>query len=206
MNKLFLELENNRRLRLGAWLIVGIIGFYGVLLLRDEARASMEQHDSTLKRYSRLKALIDQKQWLDRVESAKLMKVQMEGRLWQAGTPGLAQATFQDWLNQTLTLSGVSRSALTVTMPDEQTGESASADAKVGVTDSKPTGLWKIKARVELDFSPQSFYKLMAQLGSNEKMTVVESLTIHKEPSPRAEMVLIAYFQSSKGPAVAGSK
>lgn len=206
MSNLVTELRNNQRLRWGTWLILGIIWFYGVLVLRDEARASIEQHDSTLKQYTRLKALSTQRQWLDRAESAKLTKVQMEGRLWQAGTSGLAQATLQDWLNLTLTQSGVTRPALTVTIVDEKSGDVSGENAKAGSADPLTTDLWKIRARVEFDFSPPSFYKLMAQLGAYEKRTVVESLTIHKEPVPRADMVLVAYFQSAKGRPVAASK
>ncbi len=201
MNKLFSELQSNQRLRWGCWLILGILWFYGTLLLRDGAQAYVDQYGGTLKQYSRLTALAGQKQWLERGEAAKLLKVQMEGRLWQAGTPGLAQATFQDWMSQTLTQAGTTRPALTVTIFDEKSADVPGQNAKEGAGEPVLADLWKITARAEFDFSPPSFYKLMVQLGSNERRVVIESLTIRKEPAPRADIVMVAYFQKGKGQA-----
>lgn len=193
------EIRANPRLRWGLWLIAGILWLYAILVLRDVYREQSGRYASLLKKVATVQVQAGQKEWLDRVDPATLMKVQLESRLWQSGTVGLAQAAFQDWLNQALAQTAVSRPAVTLAADDyKPPARKADGATNDSAREAAPEGLWKVKAKVEFDFNPQSFTAFMARVGSHDRQIAVESLTIRKEPIPRVEAVLTAYFQTPK--------
>lgn len=198
------QIRNNPRLRWGIWLIFGILWLYAILVLRDQLGEKTEQYAGTLKKLARIQAEASQKDWLERVGPAKILRVQVESRLWQAGTSGLAQAAFQDWLNQMFLQAAVSRPTITLSALDEKVPEKADEAEKAGATAAVPDDLWKVKAKLEFDFNPPAFLSLMTLIGGYEKKTVFESLVIRKEPFPRVEAVVVAYFQKQKNPGNSG--
>jgi len=193
------QIRNNPRLRWGLWLIFGIFWLYAVLLLRDQFRDKSEQYANAVKKVERLQAEVRQKEWLERVEEARALKVQMESRLWQAGTSGLAQASFQDWLNQMFLQAAIGRSSMTLSAVEDKGSDMTDAGKKETVT---PEDLWKIKAKLEFDFNPAAFLSLMTQMVSHEKKTVFESLVIRKEPVPRVKQSWWRISRNRKPPAV----
>ena len=197
------QIRNNPRLRWGLWLIFGIFWLYAVLLLRDQFRDKSEQYANAVKKVERLQAEVRQKEWLERVEEARALKVQMESRLWQADSSGLAQASFQDWLNQMFLQAAIGRPSMTLSAVEDKGSGMTDAEKKETVI---PEDLWKIKAKLEFDFNPATFLSLMTQMVSHEKKTVFESLVIRKEPVPRVEAVVVAYFQKQKTPGSASLK
>lgn len=187
------ELKANPRLRLGLWLVAGIVWLYALLLLRDETSRVASEHHALAKKLSRVAATAGQTVWAARVEPARAMQVELEGRMWRESTIGLAQAALQDWLNQVVQQSALPRPFLTVSAQEEAAAEAPSpalSDTASAVADA-----WKVSAKLSFDFAPQNFYTLMEKLVGNDKQIVVESLTIRGAPVPRAEMVLVAYFQ-----------
>ena len=92
LKNFFNQLRNNPRLRWGIALIIGIAWLYAVLLLRDSLQEQTQQHRSAAQNITRLRVQLAQPEWAERVAPAKVMAVQLEGKLWQAATPGLAQA------------------------------------------------------------------------------------------------------------------
>lgn len=185
-------------MRWGLWLIFGILWLYAILLLRDQVSEKTDQYASIAKKVTRLQAEVQQQAWLDRVEPARMLRVQMESRLWQASTSGLAQAAFQDWLNQIFLQAAVGRPTITLSALDEKAPEKTDEVENNGESAAVPVDLWKVKAKLEFDFNPQAFLSLMTLIGEHEKKTVIESLVIRKEPFPRVEAVVAAYFQKQK--------
>jgi hypothetical protein len=57
--------------------------------------------------------------------------------------------------------------------------------------------LWKVRAKLEFDFTPPGLMNLLKQITVNPQQVVVESLNIRKEPVPRVDMVLVANFQKT---------
>ena len=186
------SVKDNPRLRLGLWLVVGIIWLYGVLLLRDEVRLATSEYEASAKKVARIEALSRQTEWMARAEPVQALQIELESRLWREGTIGLAQATFQDWLNQAVLQSGVNRAAVTVAAQEENTPEKSTTVKSDSGFDRE---LWKVSAKVGFDFIPKSLYALLGRLEGHDKQIIVESLVVRSLPSPRAEMVLVAYFQ-----------
>ena len=183
------QLRSNPRLRWGLWAIAAILWLYGILLLRDAMQEGAGQYESALKRAAALQAKGGEKAWLERAEQARLLRVELEARLWRATTPGLAQAGFQDWLNLALLQTGVGRPAITLAASgsgEKEAGDAASA--------GMPEGVWPVRAKLEFDFDPKAFLALTRRLAENPQKVTVESLSIRLEPIPRAEATLIAYF------------
>jgi hypothetical protein len=206
------QLRTNPRLRWGLALIVGIFWLYALLLMRDSLQEQTQQHRTTAQSVARLRAQLAQPEWTARVTPAKVMAVQLEGKLWQAPTPGLAQAAFQDWLNTTLMKAGVSKPQITVTVledapPNAPTqSKDASTSATSGTAPRAPSDLWKIKAKLGFDAPAAVLMTFLNSIEDHEKQIIVGALNVRKEPTPHAEMELFGYFQKHTAPATKPNK
>lgn len=198
------QLRDNPRLRWGLALIVGIFWLYAILLLRETLQEQEQQHLTVARSISRLRAQLAQPEWVTRVVPAKNMAVQMEVRLWQATTSGLAQAAFQDWLNAAMIKAGVTRPQITVTEIDEAVANAPNQNQGSGTT--TPADLWKIKAKLDFDFSAATLLNLMNQIENHDKQIIVGALGVHKEPMNHVEVELYGYFQKQNSPATKPNK
>lgn len=181
---MLVALRANSRLRWGAWAIAGILWLYAALVLRDQAQASAEAYLSAQKKIARVQDVLARTEWPERLEAARALRLDLEGRLWREATIGLAQASFQDWLNQTVQQAGLLKPNISVAAQETADGADSGAPA-----------LWKVSAKLGFDFSPKSFYPFLAKLATHEKRVMVESLAIRGAPVPRVELVVVALFQ-----------
>jgi len=169
------QLRQNPRLRWGVALIIGTCWLYGVLLLRGATLA-----------LARLSGQLTQTEWLARVTPAQTLAVQLEGKLWQAATSGLAQAAFQDMLNGAMANAAVPRPQISVTVVDDMA--------------ATPPDLWKVKAKLGFDFTAASLLALLQLLETHPKQIVVGSLGVNKDQPNRVDLELYAYFQKPTQP------
>lgn len=192
LSPIIAAINANSRLRLGLWLIVGIAWLYGLLLLREGTQHAAVEHQALARKVARVVAQAGQTEWPERIESAQALQLQMESRLWRESTLGLAQAAFQDWLNLAVQQANLTRSAVSVAAQEE----SASEKKTVSATETSPNSdIWKVSAKLSFDFTPKTLYALMGRLATHDKQIVIETLVIRGSPAPRAEMLLVAYFQ-----------
>ncbi len=202
MGDLFNQLRANVRLRIGVVLIIAMGWLYGVLTLRDEVNDQNQRFRSSTQAIGRLKAQLAQTDWGTRATTARALAVQLEGKLWQAPTPGLAQAALQDWLMKTMAKSGIANPQVTVAVvEDANPGNNASAppsDPAAPNDANDPADLWKLKAKLNFELNPPALMDFLAALETNAQQTTVRILTARKDPAPRVEMELMAYFQKQK--------
>lgn len=189
---LLAKVKDNPRLRLGLWLIVGIVWLYGVLLLRDASLLASSELAMLGKKVARLQAESAQTAWVTRVAPAEALQVNLESRLWREGTIGLAQATFQDWLTQGVQQANLARPVVTAASQEEATAEK---NASLNTAPALLNHLWRVSAKLGFDFTPQGLYAFLGRLEGHDKQVIVENLTIRGSPTPRAEIVVVAYFQ-----------
>ena len=192
MADLLNQLRANARLRMGLVLIIAIAWLYGVLSLRDEVQAQQQRFRSSHLAIQRLQAQLAEPEWPARASAARALAVQMEGRLWQAPTPGLAQAAYQDWLTLAMVKAGNSGPQITVTVVEEA---AAAQPTDAPAAPDALNDVWKLKAKVFFDFNPPALMDFLAALESHERQSIVRQLTLRREPSPKVEMELNAYFQ-----------
>lgn len=185
-------IRENPRLRIGIFVIFGILWFYGLLVLGEEVTLAGREHQTMARKLARLNAQATQTEWAARAGPTLAIQLDLESRLWREGTIGLAQAAFQDWLNQAMSQSGVTRTAAIVAAQEDSAVEKSGANT----TGADPTrDLWKVSAKASFDFTPKGLYTLLGRLEGYEKQITVESLIVRGSQVPRVEMVLVAYFQ-----------
>lgn len=188
VNGLTAELKANPRLRLGLSAIVGILWFYGLLALHDSVQAKRASYEAVSQRVLRMRDIAQQSEWPKRRDEARSLQVKLEHHLWRGSTLGLAQATFHDWLNQAAIQAKLTRVQLLVAGEGEPHRRT---DAPRGAMATK---LWKVSAKLAFDFDPRTFYPLLRRISNSERKVIIESLTIHRRPTPKAQLLLVAYF------------
>lgn len=196
ITSLVAKVQDNPRLRLGVFLIIGMFWLYGLLVLRDESRLAATEYQTVAKKVVRLQAEAKQTEWATRVEPVLALQLDLESRMWREGTIGLAQATFQDWLNQAVQQSNLVRAVVSVAAQEDNAQEKNTA---VKTLSAPNPDIWKVSAKIGFDFTPKGLYALIGRLEGNDKQIIVESLVVRTTPSPRADMVLVAYFQKPSG-------
>ncbi len=192
---LLAELKANPRLRWGLWAIVGVLWFYGVLALRDEVQRQSDTYLALSKRVMRIQGTATQSEWSNRVGDARSLQFNLESRLWRENTIGLAQATFHDWLNQLAQQANLTKVQLVVAAQDDESAGGKEPAGSDGSGTRIASDLWKVSAKLIFDFNPQDFYPLLRRISTHEKKVAVESLVIRSTPTPKAELMLVAYFR-----------
>lgn len=182
------EWRDNLRLRLAAWLVLAIVLAY-VLRFADVLRAELgETLAETARYHGQIERIVGQPQWPQRAQQAEAEAHAMEARLWRADSLGLAQASFQSWLEgqlQPFAIAGL----LTQVEP-------------ATVVQAKPD-FWQVPAQVRGEFEPDRFLRLLRALEGSERLVSVERLEIFPIAQDKRgfTLVLKAWFQrpSAKG-------
>ena len=164
------EWRDNRRLRYGVYLVVGIIWLYGILLLKDRVALTREAWQTAEARNIRARATATSADWLTRARDVAASIGEHELLLWREGSIGLSQAAFQENVTQSFARADiVTRSARVA----------AATDAPVSV---ELADLVTLRARAQVEFRPASFYPWLASLAKSREekraTMVIESLTI----------------------------
>jgi len=195
---LFSQLRDNHRLRWGVLLILSLFWLYAIILMQEALQETTQQYRSTTQSVTRLREQLAQPDWLARVTPARTMAVQMEGRLWQAPTPGLAQAAFQDWLGGALARAGATHTQITATVLEETADSVADPDRAQDAT--TPADLWQVRAKLGFDYNTAQLLNFLDQIESHDKLIVVTALKASQAPQSRVEMELTGYFQKQAVP------
>lgn len=194
-DKYIAEIRNNVRLRFLLAAVVAIVWLYSLINLRDLAIAKNTQFVGLERQIAKTKLQASEADWPQRLQTVKSLQLELEGRLWQNSTQGLAQAAFQDWLNQAAIRANLGRPSVTMLAVEEK-GDVGTADGASGAA-SPNLNLWKVRAKVEFDFTPPGLMNLLKQITMSPQQVMVESLNIRKEPVPRVDMLLVANFQKT---------
>lgn len=199
-DKLAAELGASRRLRLGLALIVAVLWLYGVLLLRDARDERTRGFRQASVQLARLQEAAGQTEWPQRLEEAKILQAALESGLWRGDSLGLSRAALQDWLAQQMKQAQVPRPLITLAAQEDDAagapgGAAPAGGAPAAEAAELAAGLWKVKAKLNFDFTAESLPLLLARLAAPSPRVTVESLRVVREPVARVEMVVVAYFQ-----------
>lgn len=181
-------LRNNPRLVFGLWMVVLTLWLYGLLDMREQFQREVQDYNGVVRKIRHIQANAAQKDWLQRKEDADRMLAGIESGLWRESTPGLAQAALNDWLTQAAQQAGIQNMQLAVALQP--------SSGKAQETNGQDPGVafWKVSTRLVSEFNPKTYYSLLEKIVSNNKLLKIESLTIRTAPSPKAELMLTAYF------------
>jgi hypothetical protein len=190
------DLASNARLRFLLLLALAIAWVWGIAALRSETlkrERTLTLENAELVRAQGEDVTVD---WTQRLDQAIGARNKAGDALWREPTYGLAQARFQDWVR-----SVVSKSPSIRKQSQVLTRESAVAtDIGLIPSDAVKPGetlndrFWVVRARVELDFSPQILNQFLSEVQASPKRVVVESLNVRRESPPLIQAVLVAHF------------
>jgi hypothetical protein len=183
LSQLLIEMRKNTRLRFGLWFIIAILITYVILVLNDYQVELKRDYQNALTRLNQLQALAQQTQWPERALQVQDLRTQLEARLWQANTKGLAQAIFQSWLQEEMFFAQVKQPRLKV--------ENA-------VEVPKNPNLWRVSAELKGIFVQKRFYSLLLEIAKSPRTIVTERLDIRQSSPPRFTLVLVAYFKKNE--------
>lgn len=184
LSNLIKELKDNVRLRIGLWLIIVLLLSYLVALLNQYQRQLETGYHKAVARLQHLQAVAQQTQWAERAVQAKALRSQLEASLWQADTQGLAQATFQQWLNTQLKSKKV---------------ENGHTQVKPALVVPQQENLWVVAAQIDAKFSSLPLEQLLATIASYPTLIVTEQLEIKRfsKKFSTFKLMVSAYFDAS---------
>lgn len=174
-----IELRNNTRLRMGVWLIIGLLLSYSIMLLNDYRLKTQQEYNSVVEQLSQLKTIANQSQWLDRTTEIQQVREQIQAKLWHANTKGLAQATFQQWLR---------------TISEQIDIKLLQVDPALDVP--KYVDVWQVTAKLRGDFTKQNLTAFLLQIDTNPSLVVTEMLDVYESKEVLKLVIIVtAYFQ-----------
>ncbi len=180
---LFSELQKNQRLRIGLWLIMGILAVYSLILLDEQHQQGAKDFQAKQQHLVRLQEVVTQTQWSERLMGISQIKVFFEEKLWRANSEGLAKADVQNWLELQAKTTKLENHSVLI--------ESA-------VDMPKIPRLWMVAAEVRADFSAAALQKALFYLYFN-KWVVIERVNASTRGSrPRFSIHLRIYFEKPK--------
>jgi Type II secretion system (T2SS), protein M subtype b len=174
------ETRDNPRIHLGILAIAAIllIGFW--FRIDDSHRRAASDIAAGESQTAGLRRLADQKDWTARLKSVQGLRAQLENRLWEADSDGLAQADFQDLITELAKQATIQHLDSHVEI--------------VGVTPESQS-FRQMSATVSGVFNPDTMQKFLAGLDSDKHLLVVDRLRIETMPIPRFEMLLSTFLR-----------
>jgi hypothetical protein len=187
------ELQENRRLRLGMYLIIGLLWIYGITALRDLGVREMnnwKQAEADILQSRTVAATAD---WTSREMQARNALTDLEGYLWRDGSLGFSQAAFQERVAQTLSRAGATAPSIRVSSGSEST----SANSALAIS--------TMSARVQTEYRPNVLFTWLRDVGlrpgAQQPLILVDSIVIRALPNQPAtlDLQLSALASRSEG-------
>lgn len=179
------EFGQSQRLRIGVFVIAGILAFYSFLVLRDW-RSGLHDHYVERRQYLRkLKALAGQNQWVARAEAMARIRSALEAEIPTAASPGLAQASAQTWVRDLALTHGV---AVQVQAQTPQAVE------------GQP-GLWREPMVISGPLPPRAVLNLIQQIEKRSSLSVIEEATIFNRENQTFQLTIVSFVRVAGGDA-----
>ena len=175
------ELAGNARLRLGVWVIAGILLLWCILVQSDRVAAVHGAYAAEAGHLAKARSLVERQDWRERLDAERERRERLAAALWEAKTEGLAQAKLQAALNEAL--GGLDLRKLRI---------------RSGVSQPMPDlpGIWRVQTRVDAGYRPGGELKVLHALATHPKRMIVDRLDLRRRDRQRSRFTLIlsAYF------------
>lgn len=172
------EFAENARARSGAWLILGLVAVYGLLVQSDRLQDAGRAYAEEAARLARSETLRGGEDWTQLLAAERETSRGLEGAFWQAETEGVAQARLQAVLTEMVKGLELRRPAI-----------------RSGVSQVVPDlpGIWLVQTRLTCQYRPGAELQLLYRLATHPKKLVVERLDVWRKTS-RMALIVSAYF------------
>lgn len=157
------EVQDNQRLRIGFWAVLGIVLFYIGILIGDGRDSLEKQIVQAKQREIKAINLADETFWLDRANQAQSTLSQLQLKFNSASTAGVAKATLQGLINDIVSLSTLGGVRIRI-----EDGEN--------ITSELP--LWTFVVSIDADFDPLKAENLLFKLSQHPYHLSIDNLEI----------------------------
>lgn len=167
-------------IRFGGLLIALIVAFMLLDTLEALHHAQRQDYQTALKKERQIATIAQQDYWNQRAEQARAARVELEGRLWRAETPGLARADLQSWLRQRLHNLKLDALQVRVEKPEQM---------------PELESVWKVRGQLKGSVTTPQWVQLLQQLELNPQLLRIRDLRIRRRgPQLRLELIFTAYY------------
>jgi hypothetical protein len=177
------ELTNNPRLRVGLVVIGALLLLYQLAGLSDLRRGMTADYVAKQVQLARVQGISKEDGWDRRASEIHAMRTALEAEIPDADSMGLAQATMQGWLRDTVTRSGAK---LSVTM-----GAPLQVD--------KTSAYWKIPAQISGQISSSGALELIRKIESRKELMSVESIRLTTGSQASVSLEVASYYRVHQG-------
>jgi hypothetical protein len=153
-----------------------------IILDSADSRLSAELAEQQ-QRLARIDHLGTSELWYQRRTDTDAVRVQAEGRLWEAETDGLAQANFQTWVIDVAARAGIGQIEI---------------HTSINQTVNNPLKLRQLTAQISGRFEAGAMFKLLQAIAGHNRLLIVNRLEIQIVPMPRFEMWLGTYLRPAR--------
>lgn len=180
VQRMLREWRGSRRLRLGALVVLGILGTQATLALSDGLRAREEAFRRQAGLLGRLEEASREAGWPARAKAAEAALAQERHAIPPARSDGLAQAEMQAWLTDLAAYAGLSASAVRVETSLPVPGQ---------------PGIWQVLARLDAQASPAAVPVLVRALTSALPWVRTERLEVGSGDNARVLLIVRGYYR-----------
>jgi hypothetical protein len=193
------EWRANARLRLGLWLVLGIVWLYALLWAADLVAARRAVARQGAEDLARLRAVAAQSSWPQRAGQARQQLEALQDMTWAEPERALAEAALQDWVTALAGKAGIvvrERSLLRAESGAQRETEPGSAPRLAEL----PRAYATLRMRLAFEFSPATLAALLSELAQSPRWVRVDRLRVLQTGKPAiAELELGAVALSSPG-------
>lgn len=172
------ELDRSPRLRLGVWLIVGLLLILGLTVQSDRLSAATTAYAEETRLLAGAQTALARTDWPELLTTERAVHDTLAARFWQAETEGLAQAQLQQVLRETgerLDLRNVRiRAGLTRAVPELP-------------------GVCQVQARFRSSYRDGEELRLLYALGTLDRKLVADRLQL-TDRNAVVTVIVSAYF------------
>ena len=172
------ELAEKPRLRVGVWALAGIVLVYAMLAQGTRLTDAYREHARQAEGLARVAGALSREDWPQLLEAEKQTQRELQAMLWQANTPGQAQAQLQQAVRTMV--DGLDLRDLRI---------------RPGVTQPVPElpGLARVQAELVGRYRGAAALDFLEAVAISPARLVVDRLVLRRQ-SGYMEVLLSAYF------------
>lgn len=183
VQRLLEEWRRSRRLRLGALVVLAILGAHAALALSDAVAVREEAFRRDTQLLGKLEEASREAAWPARAAAAEAALAETRHSIPPATSDGLAQAEMQAWLTDLAVYAGIA-------------GPTIRVETSLPVP-GQPAGTWQVLARLDGQASPAAVPVLVRALTSALPWIRTERLELVAGEAARMSLVVRGYYRQA---------
>lgn len=176
------QLNSNPRLKIGVALIVAITLALIWSSLHDWRISQQNRAIQAEVELRKSRQLRKQEVWLERASQTATRRKALLAEIPIVATPGIAQATLQNWL------SAVARAA--------NSRDNANIEVSPPVELESHPGIYRARASVNANMTPRQAFNFMTDVESATNLTIVETSQLDAGNNNRATINIVGYYRT----------